>query len=59
MLSTLTNILGTAFGEGIEGSEWEEPYYHHRDVSKAEGANKPSESQRAKALGAMKAAKDR
>ena len=48
-----------AIYEGIEGSEWEGLYYHYRDMSKAAGSKKPSESQKAKALWAMKAAKDR
>ena len=43
----------------MEGSEWEELYHHHRDMSKAAGAKKPSESQKAKALWALMAAKDR
>ena len=42
-----------------EREEWEELYCHNRDMSKATGAWKPSESQKAKALWAMKAAKDR
>ena len=42
----------------MEGSEWEELYFRFREMSKAAGAKKPSESQRAKALCAMKAAKD-
>ena len=37
----------------------EELYHHHREMSKAAGAKKPSESQKAKALWVMKAAKDR
>ena len=45
--------------KGIEGEDWEELYCHYRDVSKATGAKKPSESQKAKALWSMKAAKDR
>ena len=43
----------------FEGRDWEELYCHYRDVSKATGAKKPSESQKAKALWSMKAAKDR
>ena len=42
----------------IEGEEWEELYCHYRDMVKETGAQKPSESQKAKALWAMKAAKD-
>ena len=30
----------------IEGSEWEELYFHYRELSKATGARKPSESQK-------------
>ena len=48
-----------AMYKGIEGEEWEELYCHYRDTSKAKGAKKPSECQKAKALWAMKAAKDR
>ena len=45
--------------KGIEGEESEELYCYCRDMSKATGAKKPSESQKAKAHWAMKAAKDR
>ena len=45
--------------KGIEGSEWDELRYHFRKMSKAAGARKPCESQKAKDLWAMKAAKDR
>ena len=48
-----------AIYEGIEGKEREELYCHHRDMSKATRSKKPSESQKAKALWAMKAAWDR
>ena len=48
-----------AIYKGIEGKEWEEQYCHFRDMSKATGAKKPSESQKVKALWAMKAAWDR
>ena len=49
-----------AIFKGVEGSEWRELYHHYRDLSKAAGAKKKktSESQKAKALWAMKAAKD-
>ena len=43
----------------IEGNEWEELYCHYRKMNRAVGAEKRSESQKAKALWAMKAAKDR
>ena len=40
-----------AIYKGIEGKEWRELYFHHREMSKAAGAKKkPSESQKAKAL---------
>ena len=45
--------------KGIEGSERDDLRHHYRDLSKAAGAKKPSESQKAKALWALKAAKDR
>ena len=41
-----------------KGKEWEELYCHFREMNKSTGAKKPSESQKAKALWAMKAAKD-
>ena len=40
-------------------SEWEELYFRYRGMSKTAGAQKPSESHKAKALWAMKSAKDR
>ena len=48
-----------AIDKGIEGKEWEELYCYCRDLSQAAGAKKPSESQNAKALWAVKAARDR
>ena len=48
-----------AIYNGIDGSEWTELHFHHREMSNATKAKKPSESQKAKALWAMKAAKDR
>ena len=48
-----------AIYKGIGGIEWKELHHHYRDVSKAAGARKPSESHEAKALWPMKAAKDR
>ena len=46
--------------KGTEGKEWEELYCHYREMSTATGAyKKPSESQQATALWAMKAAWDR
>ena len=35
-----------AICKGIEGKEWEELYCHFREMSKATGAKKPSESQK-------------
>ena len=49
-----------AFCQAIyKGDEWEELYYDVRELSQAAGAKKPSESQKAKALWAMKIAWDR
>ena len=39
-----------AIYKGIEGEEWEELYCHCRGMSKATGAQKPKESQKAKTL---------
>ena len=47
-----------AIYEGIEGNEWEELYRRCGEMSKAAGARQPSESRKAKALWAMKAAND-
>ena len=46
------------FHKGIEGNQWEELYCHYTEMSRAPGAKKPSESQKAKAFWAMKAGKD-
>ena len=48
-----------AIHKEIEGKEWEELYYHLRELSQAAGAKKPSESQQVQALWATKAAWDR
>ena len=32
--------------KGIEEKDWEELYHHHRELSQAAGAKKPSESQK-------------
>ena len=39
-----------AIYKGIEGEEWEELYTHYRDMSKATGTKKPSESQKSESL---------
>ena len=44
-----------AIYKGVEGREWEGLYFHYREMSTAAGARKTSESQKAKALWAMKA----
>ena len=44
---------------GFDEEDWEELHCHTTDMSKATGAKKPSESEKAKGLWAMKAAKDR
>ena len=48
------HVFCRAIYKGIEGSDWEELYHHHRKMSKAVRAKEPSESQKAKALWAMK-----
>ena len=48
-----------ALYKGIEGKDWEDMYDSCKVMSKALGAKKPEEAQRAEALWAMKAAKDR
>ena len=45
--------------KGIEGEDWEEMCDSYKVLSKAVGVRKPQETQKAKALWAMKAAKDR
>ena len=47
------------FAKGVEGEEWEALYCHCRELKQATGAKKPSESQKAKALWAMIAARDK
>ena len=44
------HAFSLAIYNGIEGEEWEELYCHCRDMSKATGAKKPSESQKANAF---------
>ena len=46
-------VFRQAIYKGIEGREWEELYHHYRDLSKAVGAKKPSESQKAEAPWAL------
>ena len=48
-----------ALYKGIEGKDREEMYDSYKAMSKALGVNKPQEAQKARALWAMKAAKDR
>ena len=43
----------------IEGGDREELYYQNKEMSRAAGAKKPNENQKAKALWKMEAAKDR
>ena len=54
-------LIGMLFAKqstkGIEGSEWEDLYEHYTDVSMAAGARKPNESQKAKIVWKMKAAR--
>ena len=48
-----------AIYDGIDGKDWEELYEHRKEMSGAAGVRKPYETQKAKALWKMKAAKDR
>ena len=48
-----------ALYKGIEGEDWEEMYDSFKVMSRVVGVKKPQEAQKAKALWAMKAAKDR
>ena len=47
-----------ALYKGIDGEDWEEMYFSYKEMSRAVGARKPQEAQKAKALWAMKAAKE-
>ena len=48
-----------ALYKGIEGEDWEDMYDSYKIMNRAVGVRKPQEVQKAKALWAMKAAKDR
>ena len=48
-----------ALYKGIEGEDGEEMYESYKVMSRAMGVKKPQEAQKAEALWAMKAAKDR
>ena len=48
-----------AIYKGIEGRDWEELNEHYIEMSRAAGVRKPNESQIARALWKMKAAKDK
>ena len=58
IIQTVSQTFCQAIYKGIEGKEWEELHFHYREMSKAAEARKPSESHKAKAFWAMKAAKD-
>ena len=47
-----------ALYKGIEGEDWEEMYFSHKEMSRAVRVKKPHEAQKTKALWKMKAAKD-
>ena len=55
MMRTGMPSANQAIHKGIEGEDWEDLYCHCREMSRAPGAKKPSESRKAKALWAMKA----
>ena len=48
-----------ALYKGIEGEDWEDMCDSYKEISRAVGERKPQEAQKAKALWAMTAAKDR
>ena len=48
-----------ALYKGIKGEDWEELYNSNKVMRRAVGVKKPQEAQKAEALWAMKAAKDR
>ena len=48
-----------ALYKGIEGEDWEDMYDSYKEMSKAVSVRQPQEAQKAKALWALKAAKDR
>ena len=48
-----------ALYKSIEGEDWEEMYESYKEMSRAVGVRKPQEAQKAKALWAITAAKDR
>ena len=51
--------MPSALYKGIEGEDWEEMYESYKEMSGAVGVKKPHEAQKAQALWAMKAARDR
>ena len=52
-------LPGVVLYKGIEGKDWEDMYDSYLVMSRDVGVKKPQEAQKAKALWAMKAAKDR
>ena len=57
-MDTAWHAFCLAIHKRIEGDEWEELCYHYRELIQPAGAQKPSESTRAKAVWTMKAASD-
>ena len=47
-----------AIYKGIEGKEWEDLYEHCKEIGKVAGVRKTNDSQKARALWKMKAARD-
>ena len=47
-----------AIHKGIEGEDWKELYHCYKEMNRAAGVRKPHETQKAKAIWKMKAAKD-
>ena len=59
MVDAAWHAFCQAMYKGIEGEDWEELYEHFKEMSRAAGVKKPHESQKARALWKMKAAKDK
>ena len=59
MVDTDWHAFCLATYKGIEGRDWEDFFEPNKDMSGAARVRKPNESQKARALWKMKAAKDR
>ena len=57
MVDAVWHAFCQAIYIGIEGRDWEELYEHYKKMSRAAEIRKPNESQKARALWKMKAAR--